>query len=304
MDFPFVKEALAQLFSKPSTIAFPAAPSPAKPNYRGRIVFHPDKCISCNMCERVCAGQAITHTSEPCEEGERITRQFYLGSCTFCSHCASFCTHGAIELSDDYHMVADYYHADTFEEGEEALIVRGTYIKKAPVKKAAPAAAPAAKPAAPKAAEAPKAEAKPAEEKTAAAADVKAAPAAEVTEEAPKPKRTRKPKTETADAAAAAGATVTEKAAEAAPAPEAPKAEEKAAPAEETAAPAAAPQPRDDGKPVQDPSKCIYCTLCARNCPAGALTVDRKAKTWVLDEDLCVACGTCQGACPKDAIIM
>ena len=147
MDFPFVKEALAQLFSKPSTMAFPAAPSPAKPNYRGRIVFHPDKCISCNMCERVCAGQAITHTSEPCEEGERITRQFYLGSCTFCSHCASFCTHGAIELSDDYHMIADYYHADTFEEGEEALIVRGTYIKKAPVKKAAPAAAPAAKPA-------------------------------------------------------------------------------------------------------------------------------------------------------------
>ena len=170
MDFPFVKEALAQLFSKPSTIAFPAAPSPAKPNYRGRIVFHPDKCISCNMCERVCAGQAITHTSEPCEEGERITRQFYLGSCTFCSHCASFCTHGAIELSDDYHMVADYYHADTFEEGEEALIVRGTYIKKAPVKKAAPAAAPAAKPAAPKA------EAKPAEEKPAVTADANVCP--------------------------------------------------------------------------------------------------------------------------------
>ena len=307
MDFPFVKEALAQLFSKPSTIAFPAAPSPAKPNYRGRIVFHPDKCISCNMCERVCAGQAITHTSEPCEEGERITRQFYLGSCTFCSHCASFCTHGAIELSDDYHMVADYYHADTFEEGEEALIVRGTYIKKAPVKKAAPAAAPAAKPAAPKA-EAKPAEEKPvapkAEEKPAVTADAKAETPAEVTELAPKPKRTRKPKTETADEAAPAEATVTEKVADEAPAPEAPKAEEKAAPVEEAAAPAAPPEPRDDGKPVQDPSKCIYCTLCARNCPAGALTVDRKAKTWVLDEDLCVACGTCQGACPKDAIIM
>ena len=307
MDFPFVKEALAQLFSKPSTIAFPAAPSPAKPNYRGRIVFHPDKCISCNMCERVCAGQAITHTSEPCEEGERITRQFYLGSCTFCSHCASFCTHGAIELSDDYHMVADYYHADAFEEGEEALIVRGTYIKKAPVKKAAPAAAPAVKPAAPKA-EAKPAEEKPAapkaEEKLIATADAKAETPAEVTEEAPKTKRTRKPKTETVDAAAPAEATVTEPAAEAAPAPEAPKTEEKAAPVEEAAAPAAPPEPRDDGKPVQDPSKCIYCTLCARNCPAGALTVDRKAKTWVLDEDLCVACGTCQGACPKDAIIM
>ena len=280
MDFPFVKEALTQLFSKPSTIAFPAAPSPAKPNYRGRIVFHPDKCISCNMCERVCAGQAITHTSEPCEEGERITRQFYLGSCTFCSHCASFCTHGAIELSDDYHMIATK---------EEDLIVSGTYIKKASVKKAAPAA----KPAAPKA-EAPKTEEKPAEAKTeAAVTDAKAEPVAEVKEEAAeKPKKTTKAKTKPVEAAPAAE----EATKEASPA------EEKAA--AEAPAAAAPPEPRDDGKPVQDPAKCIYCTLCARNCPAGALTVDRKAKTWVLDEDLCVACGTCQGACPKDAIIM
>ena len=282
MDFPFVKEALTQLFSKPSTIAFPAAPSPAKPNYRGRIVFYPDKCINCNMCERVCAGQAISHSSEPCEEGEKITRQFYLGSCTFCSHCASFCTHGAIELSDDYHMIATK---------EEDLIVSGTFIKKAPPKKAAPAA----KPAAPEV-KAP--EEKPAEVKEPVVADASAEPAAEVKEApAPKRKRTTKPKAEKAEEAAPAVAAA-EEAKEADPAPEAPKEEPKA---EEKAAP---PTPRDDGKPVQDPSKCIYCTLCARNCPAGALTVDRKEKTWVLDEDLCVACGTCQGACPKDAIIM
>ena len=65
-----------------------------------------------------------------------------------------------------------------------------------------------------------------------------------------------------------------------------------------------APKPRDDGKPVQDPAKCVYCTICARKCPAGALTVDRAAKTWQLDEDLCVACGTCESVCPKKAIIM
>ena len=290
MDFPFVKEALAQLFSKPSTVPYPFVPAPAKPNYRGRIIFHPDKCISCNMCERVCAGQAISHVSEPCEEGEKITRSFYLGSCTFCSHCASFCTHGAIELSDDYHMTADYYHAETFEEGEKALIVSGTYIKKAPVKKPAPAPAAAAVPApavkveekpAEKPAEEPKEEKekKPKAKKAAKTADAKAEEAV-VTEEAPKKKTTRKKKTEEAAPAEA----------------EAPKAEE-AAPAP------AAPQPRDDGKPVQDPAKCVYCTICAKKCPAGAPTVDRAAKTWTLDEDLCIGCGTCAVTCPKDAIL-
>ena len=67
---------------------------------------------------------------------------------------------------------------------------------------------------------------------------------------------------------------------------------------------AEAPKPRDDGKPVNDPAKCVYCTLCARKCPAGALTVDRAAKTWTLDEDKCVACGTCAEACPKNCIIL
>ena len=216
MDFPFVKEAISQLFSKPSCAMYPAVESVAAPRYRGRIAFDPTKCINCMMCERVCCGGAITHTVEKTEEGDKITRSFNLGCCTFCAHCMDFCNHGAIELTQDYHMIATK---------EEDLIVSGTFIKKPPVKKPVPpkpAAAPAAKPVAP-AAEAP------------AAAD--------------------------------------------------------------------APKPRDDGKPVQDPAKCIYCTICARKCPAGALTVDRAAKTWALDEDACVACGTCAAACPKKAIL-
>ena len=214
MDFPFVKEAISQLFSKPSCAMYPAVPSEAAPNYRGRIVYHADKCIGCGMCERVCASNAISRTVEKTEEGDKITLTFNLGSCTFCATCADFCSRKAIELTGDYHMIATK---------EEDLLVTGSFIKKPPVKKAAPA--PAAKPAA----------------------------------EAP------------------------------------------AAPAE---APAAEVRPRDDGKPVSDPAKCVYCTLCARKCPAGAIEVDRANKTWKLDDEKCVACGTCAEACPKKCIIM
>ena len=106
MDFPFVKEAISQLFSKPSCAMYPAVPSEAAPNYRGRIVYHADKCIGCGMCERVCAGNAISRTVEKTEEGDKITLTFNLGSCTFCATCADFCSRKAIELTGDYHMIA------------------------------------------------------------------------------------------------------------------------------------------------------------------------------------------------------
>ena len=142
MDFPFIKEAISQLFSKPSCEMYlPDKTKLGAPNYRGRIVFHPDKCINCMMCERVCSGNAITHTVEKTEEGDKVTRTFYLGSCTFCATCMDFCTHGAIEFTRDYHMIATK---------EEDLMVSGTFLKKPPVKKPAPPK-PAQAPAAPKA---------------------------------------------------------------------------------------------------------------------------------------------------------
>ena len=103
---PFIKEAVQQLFSKPSTEKYPAVDAPAPEGYRGRIVFHADRCISCGMCERVCAGGAISTTAVDTEEGQLITRRFFLGSCTFCANCADFCVKNAIELTTDYHMVA------------------------------------------------------------------------------------------------------------------------------------------------------------------------------------------------------
>ena len=307
MDFPFIREALSQLFSKPSCEMYlPDKTKLGAPNYRGRIVFHPDKCINCMMCERVCSGNAITHVIEKTPEGDdKVTRTFYLGSCTFCATCMDFCGHGAIEFTRDYHMIATK---------EEDLMVSGTFVKMAPVKKA-PAAKPAA--AAPAAAPAagtvikPRDDGKPVQVPSKCVyctLCAKKCPAGALTVD-----RANKTWTLNEDECVGCG-TCAEAcpkkailmpgdepvAVEGALAP-APKAEEKAAPA---AAPAALIKPRDDGKPVQVPSKCVYCTLCAKKCPAGALTVDRANKTWTLEEDLCVGCGTCAESCPKKAILM
>ncbi len=178
-SFPFLKEAVCNLFSKPSTVNYPKVQVEAAPKYRGRIAYDAEKCVNCGMCIKVCSPGAITRTSEDVPEGEKITYEFDLTSCTFCGMCQDFCTTDAIELTGDYHMVA----TDPAD-----LISRGSRIKKKVAGKLA-----------------------------------------------------------CGDA-------------------------------------------------------CVYCTLCAKQCPEGAITVDRANKTWEVDEEKCVKCGICIDKCPKKCL--
>ena len=49
------------------------------------------------------------------------------------------------------------------------------------------------------------------------------------------------------------------------------------------------------------PAKCKGCTLCARNCPVGAISGTVK-QPHVIDQDKCIKCGLCMRNCKFDAI--
>ena len=60
--------------------------------------------------------------------------------------------------------------------------------------------------------------------------------------------------------------------------------------------------PSGDGDLVCDKETCVFCGLCAKACPADALTVDRKEKVWEVDKEACVKCGACIDKCPKKSL--
>ena len=50
-----------------------------------------------------------------------------------------------------------------------------------------------------------------------------------------------------------------------------------------------------------DPDKCKGCTKCARSCPVGAITGEKKGPH-VIDVNKCIKCGACQEGCKFEAI--
>jgi len=53
-----------------------------------------------------------------------------------------------------------------------------------------------------------------------------------------------------------------------------------------------------------DIDTCIFCGLCSKKCPTGAITVDRSEKAWSIERFGCIQCGACVEICPKKCLSM
>lgn len=58
------------------------------------------------------------------------------------------------------------------------------------------------------------------------------------------------------------------------------------------------------GKIGIDINDCIYCGICMKRCPTGAIQVDKSKSSWSIERFQCILCGYCSEMCPKKCLKM
>ena len=87
-----MREVMGNLFRKPFTRRYPKKKVEPFERFRGRLVFHPKKCIGCQLCNRNCPSNAIRFH-------KKGKLEFDMKTCMQCGLCVDICHVGAITWS-------------------------------------------------------------------------------------------------------------------------------------------------------------------------------------------------------------
>ena len=96
---PTLSVVLRNLFKNPATNPFPKSePVPIPEGFRGKLVYHVDKCIGCKLCMNVCPAGVFEYVPEI----KKVT--LWLGRCVFCQQCVDVCPVNALETVSYTHL--------------------------------------------------------------------------------------------------------------------------------------------------------------------------------------------------------
>lgn len=115
-QFRILKLALASLFGRAYTTAFPKAAFEPSERYRGRPRYDEKECIGCGACAEVCPGLAIDVSDSTDNPDQAIrTLVHHLDNCIQCGQCERYCTsEKGIKLTTEWDYVG--FKREDFEE--------------------------------------------------------------------------------------------------------------------------------------------------------------------------------------------
>ncbi len=93
-------DVLRSFFRKPVTQPYPFERKPAPKNFRGKLVWQPEKCTGCQLCVKDCPADAIEIIILD-RAKKRFVMRYDLDRCTYCAQCEINCRFDCLEMSDE-----------------------------------------------------------------------------------------------------------------------------------------------------------------------------------------------------------
>ncbi|RUR76553.1 NAD(P)H-quinone oxidoreductase subunit I [Chlorogloeopsis fritschii PCC 9212] len=103
---------------RPITVQYPYEKLIPSERFRGRIHFEFDKCISCEVCVRVCPINLPVVDWEFDKAAKKKTLKHYsidFGVCIFCGNCVEFCPTNCLSFTEDYELSVYDRHQLNFD---------------------------------------------------------------------------------------------------------------------------------------------------------------------------------------------
>ncbi|SRR5579883_96095 len=92
---------------RPITVQYPYEKLIPSERFRGRIHFEFDKCISCEVCVRVCPVNLPVVDWEFDKVNRKKKLNHYsidFGACLFCGNCVEFCPTNCLSFTEEYEL--------------------------------------------------------------------------------------------------------------------------------------------------------------------------------------------------------
>lgn len=122
----YIGQGLGVTFShmgrRPVTVQYPYEKLIPSERFRGRIHFEFDKCISCEICVRVCPINlpVVDYTfNADLKKKELYNYSIDFGICIFCANCVEFCPTNCLSVTEDYELAT--YDRHELNYGQVAM---------------------------------------------------------------------------------------------------------------------------------------------------------------------------------------
>lgn len=103
---------------RPITVQYPYEKLIPSERFRGRIHFEFDKCISCEVCVRVCPINLPVVDWEFNKELKKKQLKHYsidFGVCIFCANCVEYCPTNCLSVTEEYELSTFDRHELNFD---------------------------------------------------------------------------------------------------------------------------------------------------------------------------------------------